>query len=353
MTSKVASGCGGPLVDGDHSLQNLIKKIGKGPKLSQSLSFEEAKDACSQILNPKTHPAQIGAFLIALRMKGESIDETAGLAAGLKDKSQILNKNEIDLELAPAHDGKEKSLVLTPYIAMALAKAGVRVLVSQGRDVPTKFGCTSADIFNELGQKTIGKSKNDVLSEIKTQNFSYWDVSDYCPALEALKPLRASLGLRTPLNSVEKLIQPSNAAYLMTGIFHGPYLNTLSQACLQLNIQNALCVQATEASTDLPTRKRVLYRLLKNKQVLEQAEITPTDFGIDSKENPMINDFSAKAQIAHVTESLANKTGLTWQALVYNLSVCLWFLEKVASPVEGKEQAIDLLGKIAIPKNIH
>lgn len=334
------SGCGGPIIAGDISIGNLIKKCGKGIKLSQDLSRDEARAAMLQILDGVALPEQVGAMLVALRMKGESVDETLGMALALRERAmQLQHDLPVLLELASAHDGKNKSLVLSPFVGLILSACGVPVIITGGRDVPTKKGITARDIIEALGLPVNGGAK-EILQRLHDAGFAYWDVEDYCPLLYRLNSLRTNIGLRTIINTIEKTINPGGATHVCTGVFHGPYLHDLAQTHAQLGTRNLLCVQATEASTDLPLKKRVLCRRLQNGLVSEQDEINPEMYGMKREANPefardveMI-DMTTRASLiqenlAKVHDALVTRHGLVYDALLYNVAVQLAFVGRV------------------------
>lgn len=335
-----SSGCGGPIIPGDHSLKNLIKKIGKGPKLSQDLTRVEARDALAQILDGAAEPQQTGAFLVALRMKGESSEELAGMAEALRDRSILLDAPLAPLlELAPAHDGKIKTLVLSPFVAMIVAKAGIPAVITGAADVPTKKGITPRAVFQELGIP-VDNDAVSVAHALKTCGFAYYDAAQFCPALENLKRIRDSLGLRTPLNSVEKIIRPTNATHLCTGVYHGPYLKEIAGACLALGYPRALCLQATEASTDLPLKKRTLYRRGENGALSEQSEFEPATFGLKNELNAeFAGNVSAAENIAAIREALHKREGPVHDALIYNAGIQLWFTGAVPDIAAGMKSS--------------
>jgi anthranilate phosphoribosyltransferase len=339
MTNLLKSGCGS-FIEGDLSLKNLIKKVGKGPKLSQDLTKYEAKAALQQILSPECPPEQVGAFLIAQRIKYETAEETAGFVEALREQTHLTHFSQKPLlELASAHDGKKKSLLLTPFVAMILARHfDINVIVTGAQDVPTKKGLTARAVFEEL-KIAIHHNSQSLSHHLENQGFAYWDVSDYCPALEALKKLRDHLGLRTALNTCEKIINPVNATHLMTGIFHGPYLLEVAKACLILGYPNVLCAQATEASTDLPLKKRVLYRRVQDGVLSEQLEIDPAQFGLKRDANPeFLEKPSASENNRAVFKALEQREGLVFDALVYNVAVAIWFVGRYST----LEAAIDV-----------
>lgn len=358
MTATMNRGCGGPVVAGDFSLANLIRKCGKGVKLAQDLTEAEATAAILQILDDEALPAQAGALLIALRMKSETVAETIGVVRALRSRAERLTHDfPILLELASAHDGKTKSLPLSPFVAMMVAAAGIPVILTGGENVPTKKGVTSRHIFAALGVPVRGNT--DVVRErLQKSGVAYWDVQDYCPQLVALNDLRASLGLRTVFNTAEKAINPGAATHVCTGVFHGPYLHDLAVTHKALGTAHVLCAQATEASTDLPLKKRVLCRRVDGALISEQFEINPDEVGMKREANPSFRqmhataadedgatlqslDFQALAHdtVQQVYDAVAEQGGLVYDALVYNAAVQLFFVGRTGTILEGLKMA--------------
>lgn len=339
------AGCGGPVVAGDMSLANLIKKSGKGVKLAEDLTREEARAAMLQILDDSVFFEQVGALLIALRMKGETVEETVGVVQALQDKSKRLSHDfPLLLELASAHDGKTKSAVLSPYVAVILAMAGVPVLLTGGQDVPTKRGMTARQVFEAWGAPVRG-SAADVKARLQRHGVAYWDVDDYCPALVRLRDLRSHLGLRTVLNTAEKAVNPGRASHICTGVFHGPYLQDLATVHQALGVVHVLCVQATEASTDLPLKKRVLCRRVASGEISQQFEIDPDALGMKNSDNPALDDRA-------VYDALMTRTGVFYDALVYNAAVQLWFVGRASSVAKGLQQASQIIASGAVTHKI-
>lgn len=309
-------------------LKVFTKKIGTGPKLAKDLTEAEAYEAMTEIVSGKASPTQLGAFLIALRIKSESPEEVAGMVRALREKTNFLQHDfPTLLELAPAFDGKKKTLVLSPFVAMALAQTGISVVVTGGRDIPTKKGITPALIFASLGFDTT-LSAAGVLAQLRDKNFAYYDVSQFCPLLEGLKPIRDEFGLRTPLNTFEKILNPSVATHIATGVFHGPYLQAIAGGLNLLKYANVLCVQATEASTDLSVKRRSLYHLVRDGVVGEQSEFEPATVGLKQAADAAFVEASVADNLSQVRAALKAKTGVVYDSLLFTVSAQLFFLQK-------------------------
>jgi anthranilate phosphoribosyltransferase len=173
-------------------------------------------------------PAQAGAFLIAQRVKGEALDEILGFTRGARAAFVTTLAPRVDdlLDLGVPYDGKVKTAQLVPAVAVLLAACGLPVLVHGAQGVPTKAGITPGAVFAALGvpaDSTPARAER----RLEQAGVAYLDAAQYAPAWNALTPLRRELGLRTALNTVEKLFNPAGAPYQLSGFFHGEYLERL------------------------------------------------------------------------------------------------------------------------------
>ena len=135
-----------------------IKAVGKGEKLKRDLTYDEARDALRLILSRQATDAQIGAFLIAQRVKGEAVDEINGFIDVARTEFIQSAQPTVEglLDLALPYDGKAKTAQLGPAIALILAAAGVPVILHGDENIPTKSGVTPGAVLAELGVHTTG-----------------------------------------------------------------------------------------------------------------------------------------------------------------------------------------------------
>ncbi|MDE1145935.1 MAG: glycosyl transferase family protein [Azospirillaceae bacterium] len=209
----------------EHIFAQYVRTLGRGPGRSRSLTREEARTALGMVLNGEADPHQVGAFLMLLRYRGEDPDEIAGLveaaraAAGLDDGAV---KGMADLDWPSYGAGRTRDEPWFLLSALALAQAGHRVIMhgsnafTQGRDVP--------DALAELGLRP-ATSRTDAQGLLAETGFAYLPLSAMSPALDRLLNLRHLLGLRSPINTVCRLLDPFDTPAAVDGVFHPPYID--------------------------------------------------------------------------------------------------------------------------------
>ena len=233
----------------------FIQAVGRGEKLKRDLTYDESVDALRQIVEQTCSPAQAGAFLITQRVKGEAVDEIRGFTELLRAETitQIDPQVEGLLDLAAPYDGKVRSAQLAPAIAIVLAEAGMPVVLHGDEGVPTKAGIGPGPVLRELG--VADDLEPDAARRwIEATGVGYLSARRFAPQWHALLPLRRQFGLRTVLNSVEKLLNPANAPYQVSGFFHGNYIERLR--AVQTGAKRSFIIQGEEGSVELAVGRK-------------------------------------------------------------------------------------------------
>ncbi|MDE0311897.1 MAG: hypothetical protein OXI52_06500 [Caldilineaceae bacterium] len=233
----------------------FIQAVGRGEKLKRDLSYEESVEALRQIVEQTCSPAQAGAFLITQRVKGEAVDEVRGFTALLRAETirQIRPRVEGLLDLAVPYDGKVRSAQLAPAIAILLAEAGLPVVLHGDEGVPTKEGIGPGPVMGKLGI-AVDLEPEAVQSMVEAVGVGYLSAARFAPQWHALLPLRRQFGLRTVLNSVEKLLNPANAPYQVSGFFHGNYIDRLR--AVQTGAERSFIIQGEEGSIEMAVGRK-------------------------------------------------------------------------------------------------
>jgi len=232
-----------------------IQAVGRGEKLKRDLTFEESVEALRQIVEQTCSPAQAGAFLITQRVKGEAVDEVRGFTALLRAETttQIRPRVEGLLDLAVPYDGKVKSAQLAPAIAAVLSEAGMPVVLHGDEGVPTKEGIGPGPVLREMGVAD-DLEPEAVQAMIEAVGIGYLSAERFAPQWHDLLPLRRQFGLRTVLNSVEKLLNPANAPFQVSGFFHGNYIERLR--AVQTGAVRSFIVQGEEGSVEMAVGRK-------------------------------------------------------------------------------------------------
>lgn len=203
----------------EHPFAQYVRILGKGKKGSRSFSEAEAIDAMSMILEGKVEDLQLGAFLMLLRVKEETPEELSGFVKAVK---QNINapKVRIDLDWS-SYAGKRRHLPWYILSALLLAQSGYRIFM-HGASGHTQHRLYTENVLEELGIE-IAKDWTQVKHQLDQSNFSYMPLRYINQPLAEMINMRHILGLRSPVHSLSRLINPLNAPNVIQGIFHPPY----------------------------------------------------------------------------------------------------------------------------------
>ncbi len=198
-----------------------VAALGRGPGRSRALTRAEAADAMAMLLAGEADSMQVGAFLMLLRYRGEDAGEIAGLVDAARAAMRL---PELDAALDWPSYGAGKSRAAPWFLlaALALGQSGRPVLMHGSNEF--SGGMSVAAGLARLGLAPVGV--DDAASALATLGFAYVPVAALSPAFAALLGLRRLFGLRSPLNTVARLLNPADAAASVDGVFHPPYIET-------------------------------------------------------------------------------------------------------------------------------
>jgi anthranilate phosphoribosyltransferase len=199
-----------------------IATLGRGPGRSRALTRAEAEDAMAILLAGEADPIQIGAFLMLLRYRGEDSEEIAGLAQAARDSLAPLPLG-VDLDWPSYGAGKTRGAPWFLLAALALGQSGVRVFMHGSNEFSGGIGV--AEALQALAIP-VAHTAEDAAASLQARGLAYMPVASLSPAFADLLGLRQLLGLRSPMNTVARLLNPARAAASVNGVFHPPYIET-------------------------------------------------------------------------------------------------------------------------------
>lgn len=222
-----------------HPFSGFIRTLGRGKKGSRALTQDEAYEAMSMILDGHVEPEQLGAFLMLVRVKEETPAEVAGFVRTVRERLPLSGHLPVvDLDWS-SYAGKRRHLPWFLLSVMLLVDKGVRVFM-HGLE-----GRKDNRIYTPQALQALGLPVSHSLSEaaqaIESSGFAYLNLEQLCPRLQQLIDLRDLLGLRSPVHTVSRLINPFQAPCLMQGIFHPGYLE-IHQGAAELLQQTRMSV---------------------------------------------------------------------------------------------------------------
>lgn len=229
------------------SIQAAIKKVGEG----QNLSFEEAQSAMQDIMSGEATPAQIGAYLMALRMKGETIEEIAGSAASMRAAAHHAPVKALGVvdTCGTGGDGAQTFNISTT-VAFVVAGAGVPVAKHGNRSVSSQSG--SADVLRVLGVnlEITPQQAADCVDEV---GIGFMFAPSFHPAMKHAIGPRREMGVRTIFNILGPLTNPAGAKRQLMGVFDGKLTESLAQVLKELGSEAVFVVHGAGGLDELTT----------------------------------------------------------------------------------------------------
>ncbi len=238
---------------------HYIKDIGRGKDGARALDREQAADLMGQILDQQVSDLELGAFCLAMRIKGETPQEMAGFLDATHARLNKIRTNHAPTVVLPSYNGARKLPVLTPLLALLLAREGVAVVV-HGTATEDKRVSSQA-VLAELGVAACSAS-----AHVKTKEVVFVPTGALNAGLQNLLAVRRAVGLRNPGHSLVKLMNPCDGAGLVVSSYtHPEYLQSMS-ATFALTGQHALLLRGTEGEPVADARRTPAMDVFKGGQ---------------------------------------------------------------------------------------
>ncbi len=234
----------------------FIKEIGRGPHGARALSPEDTYALYAAMLDARVSDVELGAVLLAYRLKGETADELAAMLAAAQASIEPLRVS--GAVSIPSYNGARKQPNLVPLLAMLLAREGVPTLVHGVVEDPGRV--TSAEIFARLGIAA-ATSHDEIENALAERRVAFAPVEVLAPKLARLLALRRVMGVRNSTHTLIKILQPFSPAGLrLVNYTHPPYRDNLAELFLghpQAAAGGALLARGTEGEAVADTRRQV------------------------------------------------------------------------------------------------
>jgi anthranilate phosphoribosyltransferase len=219
----------------EHLFAQFVRILGKGKTGSRALTFDEARQAMGMILRDEVEDVQLGAFLMLLRVKEESPEELAGFVSAVREHINAPALS-VDLDWA-SYAGKRRQQPWYLLAALTLAKAGYRVLMHGAA------GHTEGRVYSEQTLAALGHAPCASWTEaeiaLAQSHFAFVPLRTFCSPLQHIIDLKSLFGLRSPVNTLTRLINPCAATYSLQSIFHPAYADSHQAAAQRLGQLNA------------------------------------------------------------------------------------------------------------------
>ena len=234
-------------------IATYIKEIGRGANGARSLTADQAEDLMATVLDGGASDLEVGAFALAMRMKGETLDELVGFLRAVQARC-IAVPVDAPVVVIPSYNGARKLPNLSPLLAMSLAQEGARVLVhGQPHD---RARVTSIEIFHSLGLPA-AQNEADIASAWARREPAVVGTPLLCPPLQRLLDVRWTVGLRNSGHTVAKMLSPCRGARSLRLVsFTHPEFGALMGAWAQRERVDAMLLRGTEGEAVADPRRQ-------------------------------------------------------------------------------------------------
>ena len=252
----------------EHPFAEFVKILGKGKRGSRPLTQDEAYRAMAMILADQVEPIQLGAFLMLMRIKEETAEELAGFVQAARESFIIPEKAiKVDLDWS-SYAGKRRHLPWFLLSTLLLAENGVRIFM-HGAGGHTEGRIYTHNVLKYLDLQCATNIEESLL-QIEENNFSYLSLEHFCPKLYEMINLRPLMGLRSPVHTLVRLLNPLNATHAIQGIFHPSYRQVHQKAALLLNQPSMAVLKGEGGETERNPDMDCLVQSVKNDELIEE-----------------------------------------------------------------------------------
>jgi anthranilate phosphoribosyltransferase len=286
----------------------------------KNLSYEEAYFVMGEIMSGEATPAQISAFLTALRLKGETADEIAGLASVMRAKATPVKIKGPAIDIVGTGGDGAGTFNISTAAAFVGAGAGLKVAKHGNRAMSSQ--CGSADILEALGVK-IDLSADSVAECIENVGIGFMFAQVFHPAMKYAAPVRKEIGIRTVFNLLGPLTNPANVEHILLGVPSEEVGVKIAAVLKRLGIKHALVVHGKDGLDEISiSGKSIVWEITKDK-LSSPYEVSPKDFGFSKAEIVEIRGGAPQENASLLSRILGGEKSVLRDMVVMNAAAGL------------------------------
>ena len=326
-------------------IKEAIIKLSK----KQDLAYAEAEAVMDEIMSGQATPVQMSAYLTALALKGETIDEITASAAGMRAHCIKLLHNLDVLEIVGTGGDGSNSFNISTTSSLVIAAGGVPVAKHGNRAASSKSG--AADVLEALGVK-IDITPEQSAELLKKIGICFLFAQNYHIAMKYVAPIRKELGIRTVFNILGPLSNPAGANMELMGVYDQSLVEPLAQVMANLGVNRGMVVYGQDSLDEISMCAPTSVCEIRDGK-FTSYEITPEQFGYERCEKGALTG-GTPAENAEITKAIlkGEEKGPKRQAVCLNAGAALYIAGKAASIEEGVKLAESLIDSGAALKKL-
>nr|MEC9422006.1 anthranilate phosphoribosyltransferase [Pseudomonadota bacterium] len=313
------------------TFKDFIAKVSDG----HALSPEEAREAFEVILSGSATPSQLGGFLMALRVRGESIAEVTGAVATMRSKMIPVRAPANAMDIVGTGGDNSGSYNISTCTALVVAGSGVPVAKHGNRSLSSKSG--AAEALAELGVN-IDIDARKISDCINRAGIGFMFAPLHHAAMKHVGPTRMELGTRTIFNLLGPLTNPAGVKRQMVGVFARKWVEPLAEALRELGSEKAWVVHGSDGMDEITTTGPTAIAELKN-GTIRSVEISPEDVGLAVSDPKDLKGGLPSENANALRDVLAGSKNAYRDVVLFNAAASLLVADKVETLKDGVELA--------------
>ncbi|CTQ42389.1 anthranilate phosphoribosyltransferase [Roseibium aggregatum] len=313
------------------TFKDFIAKVSDG----HALSPEEAREAFEVILSGSATPSQLGGFLMALRVRGESIAEVTGAVATMRSKMIPVRAPANAMDIVGTGGDNSGSYNISTCTALVVAGSGVPVAKHGNRSLSSKSG--AAEALAELGVN-IDIDARKISDCINRAGIGFMFAPLHHAAMKHVGPTRMELGTRTIFNLLGPLTNPAGVKRQMVGVFARKWVEPLAEALRELGSEKAWVVHGSDGMDEITTTGPTAIAELKN-GTIRSFEISPEDVGLAVSDPKDLKGGLPSENANALRDVLAGSKNAYRDVVLFNAAASLLVADKVETLKDGVELA--------------
>jgi len=301
----------------------------------KSLSVEEAAKVMEEIMQGEATPAQFGAFVTALRLKGETVDEIVGFARTMRSRAIPVTAEGLVADTCGTGGDGSKTFNISTTAAFVAAGAGLKVAKHGNRAMSSQ--CGSADVLEALGIK-IDLTAEQVQACLEKVGIGFMFAPSFHPAMKYAAVPRREIGIRTIFNILGPLTNPAGARAQVLGVAEDSLVEKMALALQQLGCHHALVVHGEDGLDEITVSGKTHVCEVKVNHIIDYS-IRPDDIGLSQADSASLKGGTAKENAELLRNILAGAPGPRRDAVLMNTAAVLLAGDKVQTLRRGVEVA--------------
>ena len=326
------------------SFRELLKKVGSGTHTGKDLTRAEAAIATRLMLQQEATPAQIGAFMIAHRIKRPTAEELVGMLDAYDEIGGKIPPLTTDL-LYPVtvfgvpYDARSRTVPVFPITLLLLASVGVPVIFHGGDCMPTKYGIPLVEIWETLGVNYRYLSLTDSQQLLEKTGLGFYYLPQHFPEAHKLVPYREEIGKRPPFATIELIWSPyAGDANIISGFVHPPTEDRFREVFAQK--PKLTTVKGLEGSCDLARNRTGIIGISEQGKDFQRLHLHPENYGFAGRDVLLESPEKLTAQLKTI---IAGKPGELMPAALWNGGIYLWLCGVCPDLETGLTKAEELI----------